>query len=308
MTPVAASAPKSPRDSASQIGQVVEHTSSWLTINPFKGCSLGCAYCFRARWHPADTPTQQQPVHDAIAALVAHPSFVAHETPVSVNISSTDALLPEVRKSTFDALRLLEERQLRNPVGITTKLAFTSEEVSCLQSLRYPRPIVFISLAFIPRSIEPIGITHRVKTMAALSRVGVRTVLYFRPIVAGWNDSDRVISRALEIGATRAHAICIGSLRSSPEIRRSLSAVGVESSHLPAEFHNKTLPAPFLERVLEMRERLRLTVPLFKHTSCAVSFLLAIPNYNQLFTDPIRHCLPSCPLKQQHLCNGVVQP
>ena len=189
-----------PRDSSTQIGLVVEHTSSWLTINPFKGCSLGCAYCFRARWHPSVTPQEETAVAAAVDALVSHRDFVPHETPVSINVSSTDALLPEVRESTFQAIRILEQRQLRNPFGIVTKLSFTRAEISQLQALNYLRPIVFISLAFLPLGIEPVGVEHRISTMAQLSRAGVPVVHYYRPIILGWNDSNDIIRRVMEVG------------------------------------------------------------------------------------------------------------
>lgn len=292
------------RDSSMYMGSIVEHTNSWLTINPYKGCSLKCAYCFRAKWGASDTPLLETDVETAVEQLVAHPDFLPHITPVSINISSTDALLPVAQGSTFRAIQLLESKRLRNPFGLTTKLSLAQSRLEFLESLQFVRPIVFVSLAMIPRNIEPIPVKPRIRTLQSLSKSKIPCVHYFRPIVEGWNDSEATIRAVLDIGNDYADAICIGSLRLSPEIRHELQRINV---HLPGDtnhFHKKTLGGGIEERILEAYSQIGATVPMFKHTSCAVSYLMDISNYNQLYRSPARNCLPSCPAHQQRLCNS----
>src|SRR5260221_3416071 len=133
-------------DSSMFIGQIVEHTTSWLTINPYKGCSLKCAYCFRVKWGASSAkPILEVPVRDAVEQLISHNDFIPHVTPVSINISSTDALLPNVKASTFEAIKIFESKKLSNPFGITTKLPFQKVDIDFLESLKFVRPIVFVS-------------------------------------------------------------------------------------------------------------------------------------------------------------------
>lgn len=286
------------------MGETVEHTTSWLTINPFKGCSLGCGYCFRMNWHPDETPIQQLDVSKAVEELIADPRFVPHKTPVSINISSTDALLPSVKESTFKAIQIFEAKKLRNPFGITTKLFFKQKEIKFLETLQYVRPIIFISLAFIPTQIEPTPTLPRIKNLRNFSKTKVPCVHYLRPIVEGWNDSDEVLAQALQLGNSFADAICIGSLRVSQAIKMNLMSMDVRIEENTPDFHNKSFKIGMENRILEIYKKLNLTVPLFKHTSCAVSFLCGIPNYNLLFKNPTKNCISTCPESQQLLCKS----
>lgn len=295
------------RDSSMFIGDVVEHTTSWLTINPYKGCSLQCAYCFRFKWgSDSAKPILETEVEVAVENLLAHKDFVPNITAISINVSSTDALLPNVKKSTFKAIELLEAKKLTNPFGITTKLGFLKSDIEFLENLQFIKPIVFVSLAFIPKHIEPTPIEPRLKNLALFAQSKVPCVLYFRPIVSGWNDSDETIEKALILGNKYCNAICIGSLRLSPEIRNELEIVGESMSNYEDDFHLKKFHDNTENRILFIYKKLNLQVPLFKHTSCAVSHLNNLPNYNLLFKNPKNNCLETCPIQQQILCNTSI--
>ncbi|HET8863023.1 MAG TPA: hypothetical protein VFM94_07220 [Solirubrobacterales bacterium] len=299
------SRPDAVYDSSMVAGAVVEHTTSWLTINPVKGCNLGCAYCFRARWHPEAKPSLQHDVTDAVEELLRHPEFVRDRTPVSINVSSTDAMLPTVRATTLRAVELLDDQGLRNPVGITTKLRIHDEALEFLGQLRNVQPIVFVSLALLPRRIEPVPVTPRVENLRRLAAAGIPCVLYLRPIVTGWNDSRLVIERLLRLGERYCEAVCVGGLRLSPEIERELASTDVEMpSGASGGFHEKAIPAHVEEMIDELREQEDLTVPIYKHTSCAVSKIMGWPNYNALFEAPSENCVTSCPKGQEERCRG----
>ena len=283
-------------------GLIVEHLTSWLTINPYKGCPLACAYCFRARWHPSDVPEQTQDVAEAVEALIRHPNFRANETPVSINNSSTDPLLPAVKPSTFKAIGLLDSKHLRNPFAIISKLELKPKDVEFLQELRFVRPIMFVSLSLMPKNIEPAPIPPRLRTLRRISLSRIPCVLYFRPIVKDLNDSPEVISTVLRIGARYCDAICIGSLRVSPEIRTQMTIRGVQIDNYEDDFHRKLFLNDIEDRILGIYDQMKLSVPLFKHSSCAVSYLLTSANYNFLFNNPEKNCVRTCPASQQNLC------
>lgn len=292
------------KDSTMFYSEPVEHLTSWLTINPYKGCSLGCAYCFRANWHQADTPELIITVEEAVQHLIKHPKFVPHMTPVSINNSSTDPLLPKVRQSTFKAIEILDKAGFCNPFIIISKLKFSQAEVELLRALRNIKPFFFASLSLIPKHIEPAPVGLRLRNLQQLKDAGVPSIMYFRPIVKGWNDSPGIIEKALQVGQKYCKAICIGSLRMAPTIREEIAKVGEYLDDFPDDFHAKKMEDEIEERVLGIYKKHDLTVPLFKHSSCAVSYLMNWKNYNELFRNPKKNCLETCPSKQQDLCNS----
>lgn len=278
----------------------IELTTTWLVANLYKGCPLSCAYCFRLRWHPGEVPTPVVDVDDAVEQMLRHPSFVPHETPLTANISSTDAMLPGVRESTVRFAEQLDARGLRNPLGITTKLSVPERFVQRVAALRHLRPIVLISYADVPWHIEPVPVTARLRNFALLARNGIPSIHLYKPIVPGWNDSDASIRKVLLDASRQSTAIVTGGLRTSPEILDSLSRVGAAVD--TDVWHPKHLPGDLEASITRIHAELSIPVPLYRHTSCAVSMILGTPNYNSLFDQPEANCVASCPADQVARC------
>lgn len=292
------------KDSTMFRDQLVEHLTSWLTINPYKGCSLKCGYCFRANWHESSVPEQLSSVTECMQSLLAHSSFIKDMTPISINNSSTDPLLPQVKNSTFEAIEYLEQLELTNPFIIISKLALKPEDIDRVKALKFIRIIFFASLAFIPKHIEPSPIKPRIQNLINLQQAGIPTVVYFRPIVKGWNDSIELITKALETAQAYSNAICIGGLRMSPQIRTELSKLDIHVDDFPDDFHEKQFQKSIESDIYSIYTHLKLTVPLFKHSSCAVSHLIGINNYNLLYKNKEKNCTKTCPIEQQLKCNA----
>lgn len=282
---------------------IVEHTTSWLIVNPVKGCSLGCTYCFRAKWHPDEQPLVEYSTDQAFSALVASPEFAPNQTPLSINASSTDAFLPMAAPSTFRFLDLLEEHGFRNPVGLITKIGPRRTLCQRLAAYRHVRPIIFMSVSLLPANIEPAPLPPRIRALASLRALDMPSVLYFRPIIVGLNDSPSHITEALQIAERFCTSVAVGGLRRSPEIDQQM-AMGGLTLHGDPEFLEKRLPGDFLERIHLLRDKLGLSIPIYTHTSCALSNALRIPNYNSLAILKPDSCTPSCPDHQRHLCTS----
>lgn len=291
-------------DSSLHEDQVVEQTTSWLTINPYMGCSMACAYCFRERWGAASTPEKDIDPLKAVQMLEQHRLFEPHKTPISINISSTDALLPDVKPSTYKCVRYLDEEGYRNILGITTKSEIKKKDIKFFKSLNSINIVILISYAEIPFKIEPVEIEHRIENLKKLNHASIPCIHYFRPIVKGWNDSKSKIRKVLRVGEKYASAIAIGGLRTSPKIRKVFERRNISVPDSESGFNCKEIDKDILCNIRNIYNKQDMNVPIYKHTSCAVSHVFDIPNYNALYKEPKQNCTESCPLQQRNICGA----
>src|SRR5262249_28839899 len=154
---------------------------------------------------------------------------------------------------------------LRNPVGITTKLRLRDTDLAHFRSLRHLRLVVFVSLALLPRRLEPVPVAPRIDNLHRLSAAQIPTVLYLRPIIEGVNDGRDTLKRLLVLADAYCDAVCIGGLRISPEIAANLAAAGEPPQSEPLRaFHDKPVPPRAVEVIEALRVEHRLSVPIYK--------------------------------------------
>jgi hypothetical protein len=131
--------------------------------------------------------------------------------------------------------------------------------------------------------------------MSAPASRTYRTVLYWRPLVPGLNDSPRHLEAARHL-ARSADATVFTGLFYRDEI-----AAYYQASGLPEPYgdiaRRKIVPETLERRVLAAFGQ---STPLFRKTSCAVSFAHGLPDYNGHVG--IRELCDICPLSQLDLC------
>jgi DNA repair photolyase len=284
--------------------EVVEYRKSGLSLNHVQGCPLDCAYCIRHSYRLWD---QRQPRAlmsdaDAVNELMGHRYFQPHVTPVQVLNRATDPFLPNVRPHTFAVLEDLDERELTNHVLVITRHRMKPEDVDRLNQLRHVKVTLLFTYSGIDnKHIEPYPsqvAAESLKLMSAPPRRRYRTVLYWRPLVPGLNDSDEHLERAFELGQ-RADATVFTGLFYREEI-----AAYYKANDLPEPYsetaRRKIFPEALEQRVLSSFSA---SAPLFRKTSCAVSYAHGLPDYNGHYG--IRELCDICPLSQVELCAGA---
>jgi hypothetical protein len=98
-----------------------------------------------------------------------------------------------------------------------------------------------------------------------------------------------------------ADAIVFTGYYHKPENAAYLRAQGVGLPYDVADFHRrKTMPAELDTRVVEAWRASAITTPLFRKTSCGVSFAHDLPDYNGRWG--VRELCSICPVAQQDLC------
>lgn len=288
--------------------EVVEYRKSGLSLNHIQGCPLDCAYCIR---HTYGLWEQRQPRAitgdaEAVELLVSHRYFIPHVTPIQLLNRATDPFLPGVRDHTFAVLAELDRRGLRNHVLVITRCHVRDEDCHRLDGFGHLKlTLLFTYSGIDDERIEPFPSHVAASSLETASRHSprrYRTVLYWRPLVPGLNDAPGQLARAVELSRISDATVFTGLF-----FREEIAAY-YRASGLPVPYtqtaRRKFMPETLEERVLTAFRQLG-GGPLFRKTSCAVSFVHGLPDYNGHVG--IRELCDICPAAQFKRCESAHQ-
>lgn len=190
------------------------------SINPYRGCEHGCAYCYARPTHEylgfsagLDFETKIMVKHDA-PELLRRQLSKRGWTPRLIAMSGvTDCYQPIERKLRLTRRCLEVLAEFRNPVVIVTKNALVTRDADVLRDLAHHRaaavvvsittldPVLCVDLE--PRTSRP---AKRLAAIAALAGAGVPVGVNVAPVIPGLNDSEipRIVQAAADAGATFA--------------------------------------------------------------------------------------------------------
>jgi hypothetical protein len=238
----------------------------------------------------------------AVEQLVRHRYFQPHVTPAQVFNRATDPFLPRVRAHTFAVLEDLDERELCNHVLVITRHQMRAQDAERLNQLRHIKlTLLFTYSGIDTKQIEPYPshiAAESLKLMSRLRQRQYRTVLYWRPLVPGLNDTDTHLERAYQL-AQHADATVFTGLFYRDQIAAYYKANGLPEPY-GRTARRKIVPETLEQRVLAAFD---VATPLFRKTSCAVSYVHGLADYNGHYG--IRELCDICPLSQVELCSGA---
>jgi len=175
-----------------------------LSINPYRGCEHGCAYCFARPSHAylglspgLDFETRIAWKPDAPQRLreeLAHPRY--RPSPVALGIN-TDGWQPLERRLGLTRKILEVLHETRHPVSIVTKSALIERDIDLLADMaRDNLASVMFSITTLDgdlaRRMEPRAATpaRRLEAMARLHEAGVPVGVLFAPLIPALNDHE----------------------------------------------------------------------------------------------------------------------
>jgi DNA repair photolyase len=289
---------------------VIEYRKSGLSLNWIIGCPLDCGYCVRHLFGNFEmkVPRALMSEAEAVELLAGHRYFEPGVTPIQLLNRATDPMLPAVKAHLFEMLRLLDERGLTNHVLVITRWRVTPEDCAVLNSFKNIRLTLLVTHSGIQHEqIEPVdsGIAAASLRTAFEHAQRYRVVLYWRPIVPGLNDSDEHLAQALLL-SRYAHATVFTGLFYKDEIRDYYLDHGLPEPYEEAA-RRKVFPELLERRILDAaRTRPPGGSPLFRKTSCAVTFAHGVADYNGHFG--IRELCDICPSVQLQRCAKAWTP
>ncbi|MCP4382367.1 MAG: PA0069 family radical SAM protein [Hyphomicrobiales bacterium] len=190
------------------------------SINPYRGCEHGCAYCFARPTHAymgfspgLDFETRLFAKPDAARLLkreLAKPGYEPRTIAIGTN---TDPYQP-IEKRYRIMREILEVLDAANhPVGIVTKSAMVLRDTDILSRMA-ERNLVKVALSLttldrkLARTMEPRAATpeRRLSTLRQLSEAGIPTTVMVAPIIPALNESEieRILNAAAAAGAREA--------------------------------------------------------------------------------------------------------
>lgn len=289
-----------------ELADVIEYRKSGLSLNWIIGCPLECGYCIRHTFDNFEmkVPKRLMSDEDAVRRLVEHKYFRPHKTPIQLLNRATDPMLPVVKPHVFNLLRQLDGRGLTNHVLIITRWRVTPEDCAVLNSIKNLRLTVLVTHSNIQDpKIEPVDSRIAAESLRTLYRHAerYRTVLYWRPIVPGLNDSDADIARAREL-SQHVHATVFTGLFFRDEI-----AAYYEGHGLPMPYEEtarrKIMPEAAERRILDAFEADGSWGALFRKTSCGVAYAHGEADYNGHYG--VKELCDICPPEQIAKCHAA---
>ncbi len=190
------------------------------SINPYRGCEHGCAYCFARPTHEylgfsagLDFESKIMVKENAPELLRKELSSPAWEPQILAVSSVTDCYQPIERRLKLTRRCLEVILEFRNPIVIVTKNHLVTRDVDLLGELaRHKAAGVFISLTTLdpelartlePRTAQPAA---RLAAMRSLSAAGVPVGVLMAPVIPGLTDHEmpKLLEAAAQAGAQTA--------------------------------------------------------------------------------------------------------
>jgi DNA repair photolyase len=191
-----------------------------VSINPYRGCSHGCVYCFARPTHAflglspgLDFETKLFYKADAVKILeseLAKPKYVCKPIALGIN---TDGYQPlEKRLQVTRGILAVLER-CRHPLTIVTKSALIVRDIDLLSSLAKDHLVsVMLSVTSlssdIKRTLEPRTASPqaRLRVIQQLSEAGIPVGVLLAPVIPAITDHEMedILAAAKAAGASRA--------------------------------------------------------------------------------------------------------
>jgi DNA repair photolyase len=284
---------------------VVGYRKSGLSLNHIIGCPLDCGYCVRHFWgnFEVKVPHLLCSTEQAIEQLITHPAFRPHTTLVQLFNKATDPFLPAVKPHLFQVLDALDRRGYTNHTLVITRFHVSDADMRRLEQLKHLRVTLLFTYSGItdPR-VEPIAkseTTIRSIRTAAAHRRRTGVVLYWRPLVPGWNDSPETMAHVLDVGRD-VDALVFTGYYHKEQNADYLRGLGVTVPYDDSYARRKVMPDDLDARVIAAWRASGTTTPLFRKTSCGVAYAHQSPDYNGHWG--VRELCDICPTAQRQRC------
>jgi DNA repair photolyase len=196
-----------------------------VSINPYKGCEHGCAYCYARPTHAymdlspgLDFETKIYAKPDAASLLKLAFDKPGYRPEVIALGANTDPYQPVERKLKITRQILEVLHQYRHPVTIVTKSALIERDIDILVDMAQ-RDLVHVAVSVtslnkeLCRRLEPRATAahRRLQAIRQLTEHGIPVTVLFAPVIPMLNDNEveSVLTASVDAGARFASYVML---------------------------------------------------------------------------------------------------
>jgi hypothetical protein len=278
---------------------------SCINMNTDYGCRNNCIYCFGKNWNCRTVRFEPK---EMVKKLLSKEEI--GDVPLAINNSAADPFQPRTIDSSMELFSLLQDK-CKNIMFITKEMipdyALDEIEKSKLNVF------IFVSYSALGKDYEHLVDERRDELLEKLhnrfhNSNHVFTVLYARPLISTdngvINDLDKIIKASAFV-----NAVCWSSIRVDGNIKDddNRNLLPEPTGDCMHKSHKRISDESFKY----ITEKLKLChSPVFQKTSCTISNLLKISDFNCHWTDPKHYGCNNCTDEQRSIClsNSVKVP
>lgn len=205
-----------------------------FSVNPYRGCAHGCAYCYARPTHEylgfgSGTDFERKLVVKPRAAELLRAAFERRTWAGELVVFSgnTDSYQPLEAEMQLTRQCLQVCLEYRNPVHVITKSSLIERDLELLRQLHEHTSVgVTLSVTFwdaeVARAMEPYAPVpaRRIETIRRLAEGGIPVGVNMAPLIPGLSDRDLIpiLEAARAAGAVSAAAILLRLPGSAAEV------------------------------------------------------------------------------------------
>ena len=270
---------------------MLNYLKSSISISSYDGCTIGCEYCILSTLEDRNKVKKIADENELVSELLSFRLYTK-SIPISVNNQTEPFLNKEVTDSTIKILKILQERKVENPIMLITKGYLNDEQIKELSKIKLSL-IILYTFSGLSEKMENRSEKIQIETMEKLSKLeNIKLLNYYRPIIEGINTDSETINHVTAIVSKYCKASIISGIRINTYLDEKLSKLGVK---IPPKYdpdHKVLLPETY-QKILKTFEKINPQYPVFKKTSCGISYILNRADYNG-HSARIYYCSPKC--------------
>lgn len=270
---------------------MLNYLKSSISISSYDGCTIGCKYCILSGLNDRCNVKKIADEENLVDELLNFRLYSC-DIPVSVNNQTDPFLNSKVFASTLRILEIMDKKQVPNPIMIITKGYVSHEMAEKLSKIKL-KIVILYTFSGLSEKLENRSEKKQIETMRILSELdNVKLVNYYRPVIEGLNSDEETIKRISSIVTKYCKCSIVSGIRLNTHLKNVLEDANIE---IPAKYdpdHKVLLPETY-KKIKDIFENTNKEYPIFKKTSCGVSYLFKRPDYNG-HSARIYYCNPTC--------------